>query len=71
MEIKKSPYRFVTSLHPGNNNGRWSGTSLTGNHCVTVPVIVWGVLTCFVCTCVQNNTVVFFSLFYVIPVKGV
>ena len=39
---KKSPYRFVPYLHPVNSNGRCSGTILTGNTCVTVPVIGGG-----------------------------
>ena len=43
MKIKKSPYRFVPYLHPENSNGRFSGTILTGNTCVTVPVIGGGV----------------------------
>ena len=42
-ENKKSPYRFVPYLHPENSNGRCSGTILTGNTCVTVPVIGGGV----------------------------
>jgi len=41
-ENKKSPYRFVPYLHPDNSNGRCSGTILTGNTCVTVPVIGGG-----------------------------
>ena len=45
-KTKKSPYRFVPYLHPKNSNGRCSGTILTGNTCVTVPVI-GGVITLF------------------------
>jgi len=42
VKIKKSPYRFVPYLHPENSNGRCSGTIITGNTCVTVPVIGGG-----------------------------
>ena len=42
VKIKKKPYRFVPYLHPENSNGRCSGTILTGNTCVTVPVIGGG-----------------------------
>jgi len=43
-ENKKSPNRFVPYLHPENSNGRWSGTILTGNTCVTVLVIGGGAI---------------------------
>ena len=64
-EIKKSPYRFVTYLHPENSNGRCSGTILTGNICVTVLVIRagWSILCLH---CVKNikkeNVRVYFSM---------
>ena len=46
MKNKRSPYRFVLIFNPGNSNGRCSGTFLTGNTCVTDPVIGGGVLRC-------------------------
>ena len=42
VNIKIPLYRFVPYLHPENSNGRCSGTILTGNTCVTVPVIGGG-----------------------------
>jgi len=38
LKIKNPPYRFVPYFHPGNSNGRCSGTIFTGNTCVTVLV---------------------------------
>ena len=43
MKIK-NPYCFVPYLHPENSNGRCSRTIITGNTCVTVLVIVGGVI---------------------------
>ena len=44
MKIKKSPFCFVSYLHPENSNGRCSSTIFTGNTCVTVLVIGGGVI---------------------------
>ena len=44
VKIKNPLTVFVPYLHPENSNGRCSGTILTGNTCVTVPVIGGGVL---------------------------
>jgi len=30
---------FIPFFHPGISHGRCSGTLLTGNHCIAVPVI--------------------------------